>query len=293
MVQAVESTNSSVKATDKKSDTPSDQKRSDHLHLVNETNDPGVRVGARLKSARAEKNLTIEDVARHLKFRREYLEAIESMQVSLLPKGFVNPYIRDYARFLGLDPAKTVEDFNIQCGALSQAEEDILDTRTQSNDNTNIIKFIVGLVVVALMAAGAYAAYSMFTSSKTPDQVQTVSPVAPTPQISGASSPVMRTATPKLAQLSDTMELSVRARERAWIEIRGADGTVITDKHFPAGHTFHDLRIDAGWTLTTQNAGAFEWVVNGEPAGLLGEPDQRLYTLSIDEVAIAFGSEEG
>lgn len=286
MARAVESTNSSINSTDVKSEVQPEQKKPEHLHLVGETNDHGIRVGTRLRNARVERSLNIEDVAKTLKFRREYIEAIENMQVSLLPKGLVNPYIRDYARFLGLDAAKAVEDFNIQCGALSQAEELIPQTQTKSNDKTHLVKFGMAIAVVLLMAIGAWSAYNMFTKQIVAIETDSAPAIALTPGVNGARTPVMQTATPALSQLNDTIKLKVHARERAWIEIRGADGTLFIDRQFAAGETY-DLRVGAGWTLTTQNAGAFEWIVNGETSGLVGEQDQPLYTLGVDEVAIA------
>lgn len=287
MAQAVESTESTVESVANKAEPMSEAVKPSHLHLVDEKTDPNIRVGIRLRNARLGKGLTIEDVAKYLKFRREYLDAIENMQVGLLPKGFVNPYIRDYARHLGLEPAKCVEDFNLQCGALSQASEILPQKPKDPADRTRTFQFGVAIIIAGLMALGAYFAYSLFSKNANSDtQIGNASPViAVTPNVNGARLPVTHIATPVVNPLTETLKLEVRARERAWIEVRGADGTLFIDRHFAAGETY-DVRVGAGWTLTTQNAGAFEWVVEGEVVHPVGEPDQALYTLSIDEVAL-------
>ena len=289
MAQAVESKDSSGKVPDSSVDKKPAPQKSTHLHLVNEKTDPNIRVGERLRTARLEKNLGIEDIARQLKFRREYIEAIESMQTSRLPKGFVNPYIRDYARHLGLDPKSCVEDFNKQCGALSQADE-IVPKATKPENNGSGLKLMATLAATALIAAGAWFGYTMITdeeASQSAVAAATSPYIAATPQVNGAKTPVTLTATPDLA--AGKVNLEIRAVHRAWIEIRGADGTLFIDRQFSAGETY-DLRVGAGWTLTTQNAGAFEWLVDGRAIAAVGETDQALYTLGIDGVAKALAS---
>lgn len=293
MAQAVESTTGSSKVAGKQHERQTEQKKPEHLHLVDETNDPNIRVGTRLKNIRNEKDITVEAVAKHLKFRREYISAIEEMQVSLLPKGYVNPYIRDYARFLGQDPAKIVEEFNQQCGALSQGDCSAPKKVSVAKDNTHIFQAITALVVIGLMAVGIWSGYKMFTNTSAETQNGADAPViVVTPQMNGARTPVMKTASPVLAATADNIKLSIRANQRAWIEIRGADGTLFIDRQFAAGETY-DLRVGAGWTLTTQNAGAFEWVVDGETAARIGEANQALYTLAIDDVANGLSPKAG
>ena len=256
---------------------------------MDEKTDPNIRVGTRLRNARSAKNLSIEDVARQLKFRREYIEAIEAMQVTRLPRGFVNPYIRDYAKFLELDPARCVEDFNIQCGALSQAGNEAPEVRTRPASTVNWLKLIMISAIVLLTGAGIWLVASQLTGqSKTEQDVTATPTMAITPHVNGARKPVTDTVSPSLAGV---LKLSIRANERAWIEIRGADGTLFIDRQFARGESY-DLRVGAGWTLTTQDAGAFEWLVDGRPANAVGEADQALYTLSIDDVAAGFVSDK-
>jgi cytoskeleton protein RodZ len=51
------------------------------------------------------KDLSIERVARETRIRPAILEAIESGQTSHIPAVYLKGYIRQYARYLGLDPA--------------------------------------------------------------------------------------------------------------------------------------------------------------------------------------------
>ncbi len=295
MVQAVESKVTATGASKQTSESPAaaEPVKPSHLHLVDETNDPNVRVGQRLKTARTEKGLSIDDVAKQIKFRKEYLDAIERMQVTQLPKGLVNPYVRDYARFLGLDTRQCVDDFNFQCGALSQASDLPAAAPEGPKDWTGPIKIGVTAVIAVLMGVGIWSGYQMFSQqSNSSPRLETSPSIVVTPDLNGAGNSVMKTAAPAVIVPADTVSLEVRAKERAWIEIRGADGTVFVDRRFSKGEVY-DLRVGAGWTLTTPDAGAFEWIVNGETDKALGETDQAIYTMSVDEVAATYTHKDG
>jgi cytoskeletal protein RodZ len=61
--------------------------------------------GELLQDKRLEKELSIEDVAKRLKVRPEYLAAVESNKYNLLPSGTVaKGFLRNYARVLYLNP---------------------------------------------------------------------------------------------------------------------------------------------------------------------------------------------
>ncbi|MGE3304116.1 MAG: helix-turn-helix domain-containing protein, partial [Hyphomonadaceae bacterium] len=71
--------------------------------------DEGLRAGAKLAQARAARGLSLDELADRLRVRRDYLEALEAMNVKVLPgRAYALAYIRDYAKELGLDPTAIV-----------------------------------------------------------------------------------------------------------------------------------------------------------------------------------------
>lgn len=283
MARAIENNSSENEAKAAKAEKSG---KAPHLQLVDGPVDPDARIGDRMRATRLSRGLEIDDVARQLRLRREYITAIEAMQVNRLPKGFVNPYIRDYARALGMNQNECVELFNSQCGALAQAvPEQVVVRKDEGEKTANLMK--AGLAVLGLcVAAGlGFAGYKFIT---TPDETEMVAP-APTiaitsPYNDGSRLPV--TASPALSAAMNAFNLEIRADRRAWIEIRGADGTLFVDRQLSRGEVY-DLRVGAGWTLTTQDAGAFSWLVDGEAVSPVGEADQPIYTLDIDNAANA------
>ena len=64
-------------------------------------------VGKVLKEARLAKLYTLEDVEKHIKIRVEMLQALEADDYLRLPPAtFVQGFIKNYGRFLGLENDK-------------------------------------------------------------------------------------------------------------------------------------------------------------------------------------------
>lgn len=69
-------------------------------------------VGQILKETREAKIYTLEDVEKHTKIRKELLEALEADNYSKLPPAtFVQGFIKNYGKFLGLNPDKLLAIF--------------------------------------------------------------------------------------------------------------------------------------------------------------------------------------
>lgn len=69
-------------------------------------------VGKILKDARRERFLSLDEVERHTKIRKELLEALESDNYDKLPPAtFVQGFIKNYGKYLGLDVAKLLAIF--------------------------------------------------------------------------------------------------------------------------------------------------------------------------------------
>lgn len=61
-----------------------------------------------LKQARIEAGKTIEEVASHLKIKKQYLVALEEEKLELLPaEVYAKGYLKLYSKYLGLNPDYT------------------------------------------------------------------------------------------------------------------------------------------------------------------------------------------
>jgi len=63
--------------------------------------DAAVELGERLRASREARGLSIDDVSEVLKFRADYVEALENGQIKELPVTYAVGFLRSYAEFLG------------------------------------------------------------------------------------------------------------------------------------------------------------------------------------------------
>lgn len=70
-----------------------------------------------LRAAREARGLSLDEAARHVRIRRRYLEAMEAGRFNELPDGPpARGFVRNYARFLGLDPESAISSFEAEVG---------------------------------------------------------------------------------------------------------------------------------------------------------------------------------
>ena len=79
---------------------------------VNQSVTSGVRPGLRLKKARETLNLSLDDVAKHLKSNKKIIEALEKEDVPNLPQSiYVSGYLRSYANLVSLPAGDILETY--------------------------------------------------------------------------------------------------------------------------------------------------------------------------------------
>ena len=66
-----------------------------------------------LKSHRESKNIEISEICEFTKINIKYIEAIESGEFNVLPTVYMRLFLREYADFIGADPIKALEDFEL------------------------------------------------------------------------------------------------------------------------------------------------------------------------------------
>jgi cytoskeletal protein RodZ len=116
--------------------------------------EPMIRVGERLKKARAQQKLSIENVSQKTRIPIKYLEAIEAARFKELPiaKAHRLAYVKEYAKILNLNPASFLYQFS--------QESDLDNTPTVHPKRTlrvwplNSLSTILRSVVVSVFLVG-------------------------------------------------------------------------------------------------------------------------------------------
>ena len=126
-------------------------------------------IGLKLKEKREENGVSIEEVAEDLKMRPNQIISLEEgKKEDFKDVLFLKYFIRDYAKYLGLDGEKLVDDFNeflfdytskIPIEEIEKAKlnninkKDVVSPYTNMGNNKNILRicFVIVLVVVLLI----------------------------------------------------------------------------------------------------------------------------------------------
>lgn len=234
-----------------------------------EAADPSV--GERLRLAREAKALELRDVAQKTRQSQDTLAALESEETAHIPNSILRLQARNYARFLGLPEEEIASAYAEARGSINTDAMPI-EVAKPSGMPSKAIMIGGGAIAAALVLVGGIAILMSGPAPQSDDQLA----------ISARLAPAFEQPTDLTALRADVSEeFYIRAIKPAWIEVRGSDGTVFRNRQMQAGETYYP-RTGAGWTITVRNAGAFEWRLGDTPAGRIGETDQALYSVSID-----------
>lgn len=233
--------------------------------------DPSWRAGKKLEEARRQLGLSLQEVSERIRVRREFLEALEAMNIKLLPgKAYAMAFLRSYATVLGLNADEIVEQFQSE-SALSREDAQKQIRNPQSRPHPERPWFAAAALVV--IAAAFVGWRALATNEAGQPEAQTPGAILAPPS-AGASA--------ALGGVEHRV-VEIRALSQAWLEARGPDGTVFLSRTLEPGDVY---RPDAspGWTLHARDGGAFELFVNGTPAGTLGPVGMPVLGRQIDEI---------
>lgn len=237
--------------------------------------DPNWRAGRKLAEARKQLGLSLEAVAERIRVRREFLQALEDMNVKLLPgKAYALAFLRSYAKELGIDEKAIVDQFQDEC-ALSR-EDAQKQIRAPSSRPVRERPWLFAAILVAV-AVGFVGWRAM-----QPRQ----------PVVAAENSAVVGGGELAPGVAGETRVVEIRALTEAWIEARGPDGTVFLSRTLQEGDVYRP-DPSPGWTLHARDGGAFELYVNGRSAGLLGSEGMPVLGRQIDEITPLAQAENG
>ena len=220
----------------------------------------------------------MREIADVTKISIRYLEALEQDRFDVLPAPvFAHGFLREYARYVGLDADEVVNSYlTAQKEAEPEVEEDAPVVRRRGDRRpTGVLLALAAVVLLALVAALAYFAESFRgRGDAAPPTV-----AAPVAQTVPAPLPVVAEEEPT-APLLVTIDFS----EDCWVEATIDGEGQINELHVPG----ESLRIDAREKvlLTIGNPEAVRIEVNGEPFPLSAPAGQVLRGLEIDLAAL-------
>ncbi|NQY97570.1 MAG: helix-turn-helix domain-containing protein [Henriciella sp.] len=229
-------------------------------------------MGERLREAREAKSLQLRDVARETRQSQDTLASLEEMETEHIPDSILRLQARNYARFLGLPEEEVASAYAANRGATNASAMPV-EVEGKSVPTRMILVAAASVFAIGVVGTGVSLLLQPATEQST-DQLAISARLAPNTvqEIDFAA-----------LRADAGQEFSLRAKESAWIEVRGSDGTVFRSRNMSAGETYFP-RTGAGWTITVRDAGAFEWRLGDDVYAAVGEDEQALYSLSVDNV---------
>lgn len=218
-------------------------------------------IGSRLKKARLEKGLTLEEVHKKTKIHLNILKNIEEEGLLNLSQVYIKGFLKIYAKFLGLEIKDSTASYKETKANLAdkgpQPEKkspSFLETtsvklRSWRPSQKTKIAFIWGVVslfsiaILFNLGKGFSRRRALMLSKAKKQKVQ--------PQV-----------TPKPIIVSSGINLGILARENCWISLK-ADGHLVFRSVLKKGKS-ESWQAKEKIEISLNNAGAVELVVNGE-----------------------------
>lgn len=265
-------------------------------------------IGQRLREAREARELTLEDAVQATRIRIKYLEALEAGDYSAMTSVQAQGFLRNYARFLGLDIALLLAELESSgkgrkrrrplplAAASSQPAPSVVRPPATPNGVAPrqrpirrkrgilaqmVIVLIAGAAVIALVLGGKYALDEWAAQETQPVLPNVNTPTPPQTQVptedaaalpegeQTATPPTQGTAVYTPPTLTGTgVTVLIEVTRRAWVRVE-ADGLVVYEGAVDPG-VLLNYTGQQSVNVRTNDAGALQLTVNNQPQGSLG-----------------------
>jgi transcriptional regulator with XRE-family HTH domain len=229
--------------------------------------------GENLRREREMRGVSLAEISQATKIGARMLDAIETERFERLPGGVFNAaFVRQYARYLGLDEDRAVAEFGAACGTSlvkdtqqKDAANAALRQMVASESATYQLRSLPFLLAVAILALGlaGFWGWRLWRSAHPPtvSAPPAVIAKAPPPPVTAVQDPLPPAATKGL-------DLELEARDRCNIQV-SLDGRDTWDAVMRRG-SHRNLKADHTVKLTVDNAAALRVTRNGEVLPALG-----------------------
>ena len=237
-----------------------------------------LRMGQVLRRVREAKGLDLDRISAETRLRKDFLMWIERMEVGELPKGgYLTAILSTYAKYLDLPEKDVVTVYTRECGAVEEvkAAAPVPKMGHIGPERARWPLALASAVALVALAAGAIGVSQFMRPA--PEVPESAAIVA----VNGARDSLFAE-TDSQRPVPDSLPLELVATRQGWLEVRGADGTIFRSRTMAEGETYFP-RLNAGWTVSARDGGAFEWRVGDIVVGPLGPDGAEVFSVSVDE----------
>lgn len=240
-----------------------------------------MKIGEILRTERESKGLSLADIEEKTKIRAKYLQALEEENYDEIPgEAYCMGFLRNYARFLEIDPDPLLYQYRSQAKkadqspsplAVEQNEKKLKEKLAPVRLSTGRKTAFIGLsVFVILIFSIAFA----FFSNRERNAPPTKPPVSQEQNIDR-----QKTTPPPAIEEKITMQLV--GNQKCWVRVT-VDGKVEFEGNLNSGET-KKFEAEDSLRVRLGNAGGVDVIYNGKkepPLGAPGQVAEKEYTKS-------------
>jgi cytoskeleton protein RodZ len=236
--------------------------------------------GENLRRERELRGVDLHEMAEATKISIRFLQALEQDRVDVLPGGiFPRAFVRQYGKYLGLDPERLVAEFVFAFGGDPVPARAPIGKVHLDASSRWWMMGAAALLVVAFVAWKAWSRPWLEAGAQTP--------VASAPPLTFPQDRVFPPPS-AAAEAPAGVVVALKVRKRSWVEAK-VDGTTVLSRLMDEGET-HRLDARDTVTLSLGNAGGVEYSVNGRPPASLGREGEVRRNVVISTSGVSAGS---
>src|SRR3954452_3275156 len=239
-------------------------------------------VGERLRVAREEKGLSLEDVAKHTLIPIRHLEHIERGEWDAMPAiTYSVGFARSYANVVGLDGPSVGAELRQQLGGVRNAMAGPAAYYEPADPARVPPRWMaIVAIVLAVLIVGGYLiwrSHAVGGGSDATAIVETSAPPAPPP-----SAPKAQPAAPAAAPVPTGGPVVLTASEDVWLRVSdGSQPKALFQGILKAGQRYEVPAGASAPTLRTGRANVLAVTVGGTPVPPLGPPEKTIANVSL------------
>ena len=228
--------------------------------------------GESLRREREMRGVELREIAEATKISLRFLQALETDRPDVLPGGlFPQAFVRQYARYLGLDADKVVADFVYAHRGADRTHPPVAASPAIGAPASFAVPTaaMVGLLVLAVLGLAAWGLKRSGPSAPPPEAPLAAAAPAPAvlpsdrvyppPATAGADQPVPGTG----------LVLRLSPRQSCWVKLQ-VDRVTVLNRTLAEGET-QTFEAKRELVLNVGNAGGLAYTLNGRPGASLGK----------------------
>jgi cytoskeletal protein RodZ len=225
----------------------------------------GPSVGERLRAAREEKKLSLEDIAAQTRIPRRHLESIEAADWAHLPAPtYTIGFARSYASAVGLDRAEIADQLRAEMGGQRAATTS--EVFEPADPARTMPKSLVIGAIVAVILLIVLMSWLNNRSLEQPDETTNTAPAA--------AAPTPTQAAPPPAQVAQG-PVVLTATDAVWLAVKDG-GNLLKQGIMQPGESFQVPATATAPTLTTAKTEALRINVGSAIAPPVGPPATKV-----------------